>query len=220
MYRNIYIINMSSEYQYPICATSSGIIAISGYSPTPNLTMDPLPVSQSHTLCCNEQRKALRRVRPASTIINKDYYTTHQQYRQNRCQTYKQRAFNFYSGGGNPNALAGTPTTLSNTYVANCYPTKCQSNCSKVIYKPSNPQFAKEGGVSSSTRTLKLGLTTVEKNVFFNNLLKGSGNRYENRGGKPFVPFIHKSKSVPCAPLISRTFYKKPTGGTGVHKSC
>ena len=66
------------------------------------------------------------------------------------------------------------------------------NGCKLVVYKPSNPQFAVEGGVSSSTRTLKLTLTTIEKNVYNNNRLKGSANNYVNVGGQPFVPLIYK----------------------------
>lgn len=33
--------------------------------------------------------------------------------------------------------------------------------CSQVYYKPNNPQFAKQGGVSSSTRILKLNVDTI-----------------------------------------------------------
>ena len=42
-----------------------------------------------------DEKKALKRVRPASTNLKKNYYTTHKQYMQNRCQTYEQRVFNF-----------------------------------------------------------------------------------------------------------------------------
>jgi hypothetical protein len=57
--------------------------------------------------------------------------------------------------------------------------------CKLVVYKPSNPQFAVQGGVSSSTRTLKLGVTTVEKNVYQN--------------GK-YTPLIYKTKTATCSP--------------------
>jgi hypothetical protein len=69
--------------------------------------------------------------------------------------------------------------------------------CKLVVYKPSNPQFAVQGGVSSSTRTLKLGLTTIEKNVYQNYVLKGSGfhSVYANGGGQPYTPLIYKTKT-------------------------
>jgi len=37
--------------------------------------------------------------------------------------------------------------------------------CAQVIYKPNNPQFAKQGGVSSSTRILKLNVDTISTAV-------------------------------------------------------
>ena len=40
--------------------------------------------------------------------------------------------------------------------------------CKRVYYKPNNPQFAQQGGVSSSTRILKLNVTTIEKNAYLN----------------------------------------------------
>jgi hypothetical protein len=225
------------------------------------------------------------RVRPASTNLKKNYFTTLQQYRQNRCQTYDQKVFNFYSSNqaeanrialqNNPeltekmllSAKPGSPLALSNTYVANCYPNTSLSGysqaelvlqafnyinnenilssgeiaefyamqiqtiqvfasfiktltnseqaiqifdrfisnpyygmaltgpsnprgCKLVVYKPSNPQFATEGGVSSSTRTFKLAVTTVEKNVYNN-------NRH---------PFIYKNKTPACNPALPIMF--------------
>jgi hypothetical protein len=37
--------------------------------------------------------------------------------------------------------------------------------CKLVVYKPSNPQFAKQGAVESSTRILKLNVNTITKNA-------------------------------------------------------
>jgi hypothetical protein len=279
------------------CKTCDGIGLVADYSPQYFLTNNPLPVCQTPQNCCNEQRKALLRVRPASTILKKNYFTTLQQYRQNRCQTYDQKVFNFYSGStlvqnvadlkNNPNITAamlsqakpGDPIGLSNTYVANCYPNTGSSTftqleliaqafqvlnnngvfstaditnfynlqietvqqfaifiqnlesgesvqavdifkrfitnpyygmslsgpsnprgCKLVVYKPSNYQFATQGSVSSSTRTLKLSVTTIEKNVYNNNRLKGSANNFINIGGQPYVPLIYKSKSPGCNP--------------------
>ena len=235
-------------------------------------------------------------VRPANTNLPKNYFTTLQQYRQNRCQTYDQRIFNFNRG---PQALAdivevangdipaklvkyekpGGPLGTNNLYVANCYPntdlgTNSQiyivmqafqilnnagifdntdletyqntrianikdfaqflqslhsgnteqavalfqtvlsnpyigmslsgpSNprgCKLVVYKPSNPQFATQGGVMSSARTLKLAVTTAEKAVANQNRYKrqGATNSLANPGEQPFTPLIYKAKTQPC----------------------
>jgi hypothetical protein len=274
------------------CTNCKGIGLVTNYYPEYYLTNNPLPVCETPQNCCNEQRKALLRVRPASTNLKKNYYTTLEQYRQNRCQTYDQKVFNFYSGtdatirNSNVEKLTkfvkpGSPYSSANLYVGNCYPNtglndfteadfiifayeimksdgtlsnqdiayfntqsvktiadyvnflnslpsknSVEANqvfkniilnpylgmslngpsnprgCKLVVYKPSNPQFAVQGGVSSSTRTLKLGLTTIEKNVYQNNILKGSGfsSVYANVGGQPFTPLIYKTKTSKCRP--------------------
>jgi len=284
------------------CTNCKGVAVTTNYYPSPYLTNNPLPVCTSPLLCCNEPKKALLRVRPASTILKKNYFTTLQQYRQNRCLTYDQRIFNFQSPldvltneaihKNNPYvtpaqlALAkpGSPLAMSNTYVANCYPNTSgtysqeelimisfnliknaglfstqditnfynsnigndvskfvnfinkiasskeaviiftnfisnpyinntylsgpsnPTNCKLVVYKPNNPQFAVQGAVSSSTRLLKLAVTTIEKNINNQNSLKGSASSIINPGQQTFTPFIYKSKTPPCNPRIPLIF--------------
>ena len=78
------------------CQTCRGVGVVSSFYPNKSfLTDNPEPLTQKPTFCCNEERKAKRRVIYASTNLKKNYYTTLDQYRQNRCQTYEQRAFNF-----------------------------------------------------------------------------------------------------------------------------
>ena len=95
------------------------------YPNIPYLTENPEPVSTSPMFCCNEERKARRRVLPASTNLKQNYYTTHIQYMENRCKTYEQRAFNFVRPAvplSDPEAKPGSPAAEYNTYVANCQP--------------------------------------------------------------------------------------------------
>uniref|UniRef100_A0A6C0LD93 Uncharacterized protein n=1 Tax=viral metagenome TaxID=1070528 RepID=A0A6C0LD93_9ZZZZ len=278
------------------CKTCDGVALVASVYPEPYLTNNPQPVSTNGRGCCNNERKALRMVRPANTNLPKNYYTTLQQYRQNRCQTYEQRIFNFNRGPqafSNAVELAngtitakefaqekpGGPLGTTNLYVANCYPntdvgTNSQiyivaqafqilnnagifdntdlenykqlqattiqqfavflqtlhsgqtvravelfanflsnpyigmslsgpSNprgCKLVVYKPSNTQFATEGGVMASARTLKLAVTTVEKNVANQNLYKRKGATFAslNPGQQPFTPLIYKNKVQKC----------------------
>ena len=255
--------------------TCNGICLVTDYYPNSfYLTNNPEAVCQTSQLCCNEQKKALLRVRPASTNLKKNYFTTLQQYRQNRCKTYDQCIFNFSQDLENK-AKPGSPNALLNTYVANCYPnetntqlelvavafnmmnnagvflpdeittfynsqittiqqyvsflgsvkntteaailfknfitnpyygmslSKNPQECKQVIYKPNNYQFATQGSVSSSTRTLKLGVTTIEKNVYHNNKFK---NNYTESGGQPFTPFIYKAKTPACNPVLPIIF--------------
>jgi len=280
------------------CSTCHGIGIVTSYSPEPFLTNNPEPVSCSQQLCCNEENKALNRVIYASTYLKKNYYTTHQQYRENRCQTYEQKAFNFYSGPevpavyaqlikNNPslaskikNSKPGDPFSYLNMYVANCYPNTDPSvtsqvgfvtqlfqiinsanaftvqdienysgqtfntlaefnqflqyisgnktlainifngfinnpnyvgaltgpnnprGCKLVVYKPSNPQFAVQGGVSSSTRILKLTVDTISTNLSSIKKLKGAGAVVNSIGGKPYTPFIYKNKAETCKPGV------------------
>ena len=95
------------------------------YPNIPYLTENPEPITTSPGFCCNEERKARRRVLPASTNLKQNYYTTHIQYMENRCKTYEQRAFNFVRPAiplSDPEAKPGSPAAEYNTYVANCQP--------------------------------------------------------------------------------------------------
>jgi hypothetical protein len=226
------------------CTTCEGVGVVVNYYPNNTyLTNNPEVETTTPRFCCNEEKKARRRVLPASTNLKKNYYTTHTQYMENRCQTFEQRSFNFVSGAGNAPYKPGSALALSNEYIANCQPngeiyetteeslvvqltnilfqlsliTQLQldtfinqkvltfqalynylnaftepqrqnclakfteyvnnpyfvpiqgpSNiigCKVVVYKPNNPQFATQGAVSSSTRNLKLNVSTIESNA-------------------------------------------------------
>lgn len=130
-------------------------------------------------LCC-QATNALKRVRGASTILKKDYYQTAQQYRQARCNTIQQNSYNYTRDEGV-------------TYQGNC-PCLNGIGCNKLTYSPNNVQYATQGGVSSSSRTLRLTLNTLEKDL--NGLgSRGTANNFGNSSGSPNIPFILKSKS-------------------------
>lgn len=305
--------NTQNEINEPLqlnkdCETCDGIGLVTSFKPETYLTNNPEQVSTNYpgrvpgvaTICCNPERKARRMCLPTSTNLKKNYYQTLQQYRQNRCQTYEQRAFNFKTGldsaidaydlANNPlisacqlkNAKPGDPIANLNMYVANCFPnidystssqayiilqvyefvkqagllsqqdinnfnnlkiktfaelnaflsslasgnaeealkifTNVVSNpylgmrisgpnnprgCKLVAYKPSNPQFANQGGVMASARTLKLGLTTIEKDICGDtNGVSNLSNidSYTNAGGNPNNANVYKSKVPACNP--------------------
>ena len=281
------------------CKTCEGVGIVDSYYPNNTyLTNNPEKNTTNPPLCCNEEKKARRRVLPANTYLPKNYYTTLQQYRQNRCQTYDQRVFNFQSNqlankeailSNNPliteaainAAKPGSPLALLNYYFANCYPngeifeateinlidrfivilknqglisseqvTKFyQSNittlvglynylstlipdstkeaaltllidfiynpyygvpiegpsnprgCKLVVYKPNNPQYAKQGAVSSSTRILKLNVDTITTNAAsFNRNEQGvkyTPNSLVNSSNTN-IPFLLKNKASKC----------------------
>ena len=71
--------------------------------------------------------------------------------------------------------------------------------CSQVYYKPNNPQFAKQGGVSSSTRILKLNVDTISTAAAGVRKLKGANVAAQLTSGNPVsVPFIYKFKTPAC----------------------
>ena len=228
----------------PNCATCNGIGLTTDWYPINNLTEKPEPNVTNPLLCCNQQRKAIRRVLPTNTNLKKNYFQTTYMYLYNRCQTFDQRSFNFLNGIIDPKILEllkqypfisakiiehakpGSPLSIFNLYVAQCNPnftimqgaevawiallkknlqdagfnvetdadtipafleyvktqipqdlynsmlnylylfsldelTAQQKRCARVYYKPNNPQFAQQGGVSSSTRILKLNVDTI-----------------------------------------------------------
>ena len=122
------------------CVNCKGTTVVSNWKPTTNLTEKPELNTTSPLLCCNEERKARIRVRPASTIYNRYYYADTNQLLQNRCQTFKQRQFNFIRGSQlvqelqnelitgqvlNPSFIAenlksDSPLSEENLYVAQC----------------------------------------------------------------------------------------------------
>jgi hypothetical protein len=278
------------------CRSCKGIGLVSSWYPINNLSDKPEPNVTNPLLCCNQQRKAIRRVLPANTNLPKNYYTTSYQYLFNRCQTFDQRAFNFVRGVKDvnlyndiqdypfvtakviANSKPGDPLSSLNLYVANCNPngeisiaadidiidriafilyneqviskdqydeyknlhlTTIQAlyeylntlptvikdqalaivseilfnpytgafiqgpsnpkGCKLVEYKPNNPQFAQQGAVSSSTRILKLNVTTIEKNAASIKNKRGI-EALNNIGGSPAIPYIYKQKVPMCNP--------------------
>ena len=280
------------------CRTCKGVGIVSDWYPINNLTEKPERNVMNHQLCCNQQRNAIRRVLPASTLVKKDYFQTTQMYLYNRCQTFNQRSFNFWNGNIDPNILEiiktypfvssriieyskpGDPLSNLNLYVAQCNPnmlikaggelifieammknmldagyiTEAQYNtiktapmetirefldtirnyvneaqfnelvkylsfmslnqltdlfapgakrrgCSRVYYKPNNPQFAQQGGVSSSTRMLKLNVDTISTAAATMRRLRGANAATSLMNGSlPNTPYIYKDKTPPCNP--------------------
>lgn len=79
-------------------------------------------------------------------------------------------------------------------------PTVSLSGCKATIYKPNNPQFAKQGAVSSSTRMLKLNVDTISTNAASMNKNNNTGSQLYTanelyRGNNNYVANLYKNKS-------------------------
>jgi len=131
------------------CNVCTGISIVADFKPQTYLTNNPDERSTNRKtnngFCCNNEAKAKKMVIYASTNLKNNYYNTLQQYRENRCLTYEQRAFNFQSGvdqslvakvlENNPemtmddivSAKPGSPLA-SSLYIANCFPNAGQPN--------------------------------------------------------------------------------------------
>lgn len=137
------------------CRTCTGVGIVSDWYPINNLTEKPQENVTNPLLCCNEQRKARRRVLPSNTVLPKSYYQTSYMYLFNRCQTFDQREFNFQTGatpeaeealaeivGGHPDLVTarvleatkpGEPLSYLNQYVAQCNPNGTIDAGSKIV---------------------------------------------------------------------------------------
>jgi hypothetical protein len=86
--------------------------------------------------------------------------------------------------------------------------------CKLVVYKPNNPQFAQQGAVSSSTRMLKLNVTTIEKNLAGYNRQQKIGTDLGigpavTSGGVPAIPFLYKNKAPYCTQDYFTNFHPR-----------
>uniref|UniRef100_A0A6C0I6I1 Uncharacterized protein n=1 Tax=viral metagenome TaxID=1070528 RepID=A0A6C0I6I1_9ZZZZ len=89
--------------------------------------------------------------------------------------------------------------------------------CSEVYYKPNNPQYAQQGGVSSSTRILKLNVDTISTNAANVRRLKGANSVQSAINGNPVdTPFIYKFKAPTCS---KATYSGNPFFFQGQHQN-
>ena len=172
---------------------------------------------------CDPPTKAKQRVRTSSRINNpalcqRPYYFSNSSYLRSRCKTFKQNEYHYDSkvdpsiGLPDPNApcnsdnkkgCCGRSAACSKPYRTNC-PSKnnvsdCNGNiidCQKATYyKPNNCQFSQQGGVSSSSRLLRLKLNTINSSA--NSVNKSYGKSTASAlsySGRPQAPFINKDK--------------------------
>ena len=118
-------------------------------------------------------------IKSAVTLMSKAYYSDTRAYLQSRCKRYEQKlstnpvpGIQYIGADHTPNwpteECNGPQTRLTGSLLypacsatQRAMPAKCQGT---TIYKPNNVTFAKQGGVSSGTRTLSLRVNTVNLN--------------------------------------------------------
>jgi hypothetical protein len=129
------------------CNLYSNIPYTVDYKPIENITQTPIPITCSPSFCCNEERKAIRRVVGANTNIKENYSLTTQEYLQRKCLSYEQNSYDFFYKN-------------DKKYVFRCRG-NTNGNCKEVFYNPSNQVFPVEGAVTNSKYTNKLKSDTI-----------------------------------------------------------
>lgn len=118
--------------------------------------------------CCRPTTKS------ATTVLNKNYYTTAEEYNYARCKTYSQRSTIVRENGE-------TKST-------------CTTGC-KVVYNPNNKQFSQQGATSSSNRLQRLKYNTLASRGKY---LTGTVNRSlkDGRQNCKGIHNIHQNKTI------------------------
>lgn len=158
---------------------------------------------------CNPQSNVIK---PASTILSKAYYTTHESYMRSRTNTYEQKLLtvpihgqdaNYYSADGQLKWPSDS-TTGSQVYATtDQYNPQSTQTCNgrksgSTIFKPNNRQYGCQGAVDSSTRLDRLKQITVNKNAASLKLAFGSeGASACAYRGISDTPYFLKSKYQP-----------------------
>ena len=153
------------------------------------LTLDPnyhiyTGVFDTTCIACNPEANVIK---SGITTLSQAYYSSTSEYLQSRCRTYAQRESTTKLPDGTyyPSATNNVPFTFlypdndprgpqvyqpkncanPKIYNNNALNTPPNNYCS-TIYKPNNPQFARQGAVSGSTRIQKLKSDTITSNGF------------------------------------------------------
>jgi hypothetical protein len=118
-------------------------------------------------------------IKPASTLLSKAYYTTHEAYMKSRTNTYNQKLLtapiqgtnvNYYDANGQLKWPSDSPTGSQVYATTDPYNPQSTRTCNgrksgTTIFKPNNRQYACQGAVDSSTRLERLKQTTVNTNA-------------------------------------------------------
>ena len=158
--------------------------------------------------------------RPATTVIDKKYYTTAKAYLKSRVKLYEQNQ-----------TLSNSDVQLPTSYNS----TTCCSNDNtiKVYYNPNNSGFSKQGAVSSSTRVVKVNYETIQ-NINKENNCCSENEQFPELGknslkynGNFTAPYYVKSKTELPACMHNNLCKTKrsidgrqPSGGSGIHTVC
>ena len=186
-------------------------------------------VFDSNCIACNLEANVIK---SGITTQSQSYYGSISQYLESRCRTYAQRESTTKVPGGTyyPSATNNIPFTFlypdddprgpqvyepkncANPKIYNYNPLNTsQNNYCSTIYKPNNPQFARQGAVSGSTRLQKLKSDTITSNGFsyysaYGATMANAGNfQGTNESNNYFV----KNRNFPLTQYIALNKYRQ-----------
>jgi len=203
-------------------------------SPDPEATLDTnyhiyTGVFDTACMACNPQADVIK---SGITTQSQSQYSSMSQYLESRCRTYAQRESTTKIPGGTyyPSPTNNVPFTFlypdndprgpqvyqpkncanPKIYNNNALNTPPNNYCS-TIYKPNNPQFARQGAVSGSTRLQKLKSDTITSNGFsyysaYGATMANAGNfQGTNESNNYFV----KNRNFPLTQFIALDNYRQ-----------
>lgn len=116
-------------------------------------------------------------IKPASTVLNKKYYSNSKSYLYAKCKTYEQRNGGIQISGNKYFDDTGNPMYPSDNIDGSQmrFANGCGTRC-KIVYKPNNQLYAVQGAVSSGTRIATLKNNAITKNKYQYSLQWGNQN--------------------------------------------
>ena len=194
---------------------TAGTLSILDFNLTSNTTERPgLCKGVAAPACQDPATNALRRVRSAGmikrntsdTIATSKYFTDKQQYLANRGLGYQQNEFHFLRRdvvGADGTVKPGSSTaSVNNTFYGNVSLSYCPGSQNTFIpsyYKPNNPGYAQQGGVSASARSANVKYNTIVTSAATATVPFGPGTAsalsYGTTSGSPNgVTYSYKNK--------------------------
>jgi hypothetical protein len=186
-------------------------------------------VFDSNCIACNPEANVIK-----SGIVtqSQSYYGSTSQYLESRCRTYAQRESTTKVPGGTyyPSPTNNIPFTFlypdddprgpqvyeskncANPKIYNYNPLNIpQNNYCSTIYKPNNPQFARQGAVSGSTRLQKLKSDTITSNGFSYYSAYGAtmANAGNFQGTSESNNYFVKNRNFPLSEYIALDKYRQ-----------
>ena len=186
-------------------------------------------VFDSNCIACNPEANVIK-----SGIVtqSQSYYGSTSQYLESRCRTYAQRESTTKVPGGTyyPSPTNNIPFTFlypdddprgpqvyeskncANPKIYNYNPLNTlQNNYCSTIYKPNNPQFARQGAVSGSTRLQKLKSDTITSNGFSYYSAYGAtmANAGNFQGTSESNNYFVKNRNFPLSEYIALDKYRQ-----------